>query len=66
VNKMESSEWSALGSRDIDGQTREGERAAEKESMGYERDGRLRPEGMWSSAAGAAEIQLIARKGLPS
>jgi hypothetical protein len=26
-----------------------------------ERDGRLRHEGMWSSAAGAAEIQLIAR-----
>jgi hypothetical protein len=31
-----------------------------------ERDGRLRHEGMWSSAAGAAEIQLIARKGLPA
>jgi hypothetical protein len=31
-----------------------------------ERDGRLRHEGMWSSAAGVAEIQLIARKGLPA
>ena len=29
-----------------------------------ERDGRLRHEGMWSSAAGVVEIQLIARKGL--
>jgi hypothetical protein len=28
------SEWSVLGSRDIDGQTREGERAGAKESMG--------------------------------
>ena len=27
------SEWSVLGSRDIDGQTREGERAGAKESM---------------------------------
>jgi hypothetical protein len=44
------------------------ERARERErkSQWDERDGRLRPEGMWSSAAGAAEIQLIARKGLPS
>jgi hypothetical protein len=31
-----------------------------------ERDGRLRHKGMWSSAAGVAEIQLVARKGLPS
>ena len=31
-----------------------------------ERDGRLRHKGMWSSAAGVAEIQLIAPKDLPS
>ena len=30
----EQSEWSVLESRDIDGQTREGERAGAKESMG--------------------------------
>jgi hypothetical protein len=31
-----------------------------------ERDGRLRHKGMWSIAAGVAEIQSIARKGLPT
>jgi hypothetical protein len=34
VALSEWSEWSVLGSRDIDGQTREGERAGAKESMG--------------------------------
>ena len=34
VTSPEWSEWSVLGNRDIDGQTREGERAGAKESMG--------------------------------
>ena len=40
-------EWSELGSHDIDGQTREGERAGENESIELKRLGGLRQWSEW-------------------
>ncbi|PYK63299.1 MAG: hypothetical protein DME50_17840 [Verrucomicrobia bacterium] len=62
---MESSEWSVLGSRDIDGQP-ERARERERKSQWDERDGRHSREGSGRDERERARYNLIAKKGLPS